>query len=247
MSPSTRRHYTIFTLFMVILGLLAGTAYRTNVNPPLATGVGDRREELIALVKSLEARKSDLVGDLSSLRREASEVGKRASARRGLYEGYTAQVDRMSLLAGLVPMRGPGVVVELGDNRDPPQDAADPNNFIVHDYDLRAVVNALWAGGAEAIAINDQRLVASSAIRCVGTTVLVNNTRLGSPFVIQAIGDREALEASLAVDPAASRLLTQYVRLFGLDLSVETEDQVTLPEYGGTLSPQELQLTARPG
>ena len=242
MSPITRRHYTVFTLFMVVLGVLAGTAYRTDVSPPVAAGGGDRREELIELVKSLETRKAGLVEDLRALRGEVAELGEQAAARRGLYQGYTAQVDRMSFLAGLVAVAGPGLTVTLGDNPTPPQNDADPNNYIVHDYDLRALVNALWAGGAEAIAVNDQRLVASSAIRCVGTTILVNNTRLGSPFHIRAIGEPAALERALALDPAAHLLMSRYVRLFDLKLSVQDEDEVTLPAYEGTLNPRELRL-----
>jgi uncharacterized protein YlxW (UPF0749 family) len=240
LSPITRRHYTVFTLFMVVVGLLAATAYRTNVTPSSATAIGDRHEELVQLVENLERRKSTMQRDLGRLRAQVSQLGEEAAQRQGLYEGYTAELDRMSMLAGLVSVDGPGVLVSLADNPDPP-DSADPNDFIVHDYDLRALVNALWAGGAEAISINDQRLVAMSAIRCVGTTILVNSTRLGSPFIVRAIGDRERLRTGLDHDRNARLLITDYARQFGLDLNVQAKDRLTVPAYAGSIAPRELQ------
>lgn len=240
MSPTIRRHYTIFTLFMVVVGILASLAYRTNVSPSFATATGDRREELVQLVQNLESRKQSLEHDLTLLRTQVSALGQQAAARQGLYEGHTAELERMSLMAGLVALKGPGLRVEVADNPDPPDDAPDPNNYIVHDYDLRVLVNALWAGGAEAISVNDQRLVAASAIRCVGTTVLVNNTRLGSPFIIRAIGDHEAMEAALERDRDAHVLLTEYVKLFGLKLSVQQKDRLNVAHYAGSMTPREL-------
>jgi uncharacterized protein YlxW (UPF0749 family) len=247
LSPITRRHYTVFTLFMVMVGLLAATAYRANVSSSPAAPVGDRHEELVQLVQSLEGRKASLKSDLAKLRGQVSDLGEAAAQRQGLREGYTAELDRMSMLAGLVPVKGSGLVVTLADNPDPPANATDPNNYIVHDYDLRALVNALWAGGAEAASVNDQRLVASSAIRCVGTTILVNNTRLGSPFVVKAIGDRAKLRRALDSDRNAHLLIAQYARLFGLKLDVEGRDKVELPAYGGSLAPRELHLPDKGG
>jgi uncharacterized protein YlxW (UPF0749 family) len=239
LSPITRKHYIVFTLFMVAVGLLAATAYRTNVAPSSATVIGDRHEELVQLVQNLERRKSTMERDLGHLRAQVSQLGEEAAQRQGLYQGYTAELDRMSMLAGLVSVVGPGLLIDVADNPDPPD--ADPNNFIVHDYDLRALVNALWAAGAEAVSINDQRLVAMSAIRCVGTTILVNNTRLGSPFIIRAIGDREKLRAGLDRDRNARLLITAYAREFGLDLSVQAKDRLTVPAYAGSIAPRELQ------
>jgi uncharacterized protein YlxW (UPF0749 family) len=162
-----------------------------------------------------------------------------------LASSYSSQFDHLSMLAGLVPVTGNGVVVTLADNPSPPEDGADPNNYIIHDYDIRAVVNALNAGGAEAIAVSQQRLVQSSAIRCVGTTVLVNNTRVGSPFVIMALGDGKALAAALQKDADALLLITQYARTFGLKVSIKQAGDVRLPAYGGSVTPRELKPTGK--
>jgi uncharacterized protein YlxW (UPF0749 family) len=237
---ATRTHYASLTVLAFILGLLAVLAYKTNIGaaPPV---VGeDRHSELVQVVADIELKKRTLEETILGLRRQASALERSAADSEGLASSYTFQLDRLSMLAGLVSVTGKGVVVSLADNPTPPEDGADPNNFIIHDYDIRAVVNALFAGGAEAVAVNKQRLVQSSAIRCVGTTVLVNSTRVGSPFVITALGDGKTLVAALQNDADAKLLVTQYARQFGLRVSVKVSGGLSLPAYGGGVTPREL-------
>lgn len=111
----------------------------------------------------------------------------------------TAQQDA-EVMAGLTPVEGPGVVISLHDG--PKSTSASPNvhgEFVVHDRDIREVVNALWATGAKAISINGQRLVASSSIRAIGPVVAVNSVAVPAPYVITAVGDPNALAALFQV------------------------------------------------
>ena len=237
---ATRTHSISLTVLAFILGLLAVLAYKTNIGalPPV---VGeDRHSQLVQVVADIELKKRTLEQTILELRRQGSELDRRAADTEGLASSYTSQLDRLSMLAGLVPVTGSGVMVSLGDNPTPPEDGADPNNYIIHDYDIRAVVNALLAGGAEAVTVNKQRLVQSSAIRCVGTTVLVNNTRVGSPFVIAALGSGKALTAALQNDADAKLLIAQYARQFGLRVSVKEAGALNLPAYAGSVTPREL-------
>ncbi len=235
-----RSHYLALTVVLFVFGFLGVLAYRSNVNVGTATATGDRHEQLVQIVENLEQKKGALEGELQRLREEIADQERLDAARRGLSQSYTAELERLRMLAGLVSVKGPGVVVTLADNQHPPDGAIDPNNYIIHDYDVRAIANALWLGGAEAIGINEERLVQSSAIRCVGTTVLVNSTRVGSPFVISAVGDPNALLAALDADQDAALLLHEYVKTLGLKVSASPADEMLIPAYRGSLSPRVL-------
>jgi uncharacterized protein YlxW (UPF0749 family) len=105
----------------------------------------------------------------------------------------------------------------------------------VHDFDVSSVVNALYVGGAEAVAVNGHRLVADSSIRCAGNTILVNAQRVGAPYEIVAIGDPDALADAVAEDRAAGLLFDTYVTQFGLRASVTEAVDVVVPAFEGSL------------
>jgi uncharacterized protein YlxW (UPF0749 family) len=138
-------------------------------------------------------------------------------------------------------VHGPAVRVRLDDaprRADGSRPAgASADDLVVHQQDVQAVVNALWAGGAEAMTIMNVRVISTSAVRCVGNTLLLNGRVYSPPFVVTAIGDpgrlRGALDASDGV-----RAFREFVRDFGLGYTVEDEADVTLPGYEGSTSLQ---------
>ncbi|MCK0176004.1 DUF881 domain-containing protein [Mycolicibacterium sp. F2034L] len=136
--------------------------------------------------------------------------------------------------AGLDAMTGPGLVVTLNDaQRDAdgryPRDAS-PDDLVVHQQDIQAVLNALWSAGAEAVQMQDQRLIATSAARCVGNTLLLNGRTYSPPYVITAIGDASAMQAALAASPLVT-LYRQYVLRFGLGYTEEVKSSVQVVGY----------------
>jgi uncharacterized protein YlxW (UPF0749 family) len=138
---------------------------------------------------------------------------------------------KLALAAGLDPMRGPGLVVTLNDaQRDAegrfPRDAT-PDDLVVHQQDIQAVLNALWSAGAEGIQMQDQRIIGTSAPRCVGNTLLLNGRTYSPPYVMTAIGDAPAMQAALAAAPLVT-LYKQYVVRFGLGYSEQPRAQVDL-------------------
>jgi len=143
----------------------------------------------------------------------------------------TGRAARLAVEAGLDPMRGPGLVVTLNDaQRDAegrfPRDAT-PDDLVVHQQDIDAVLNALWSAGAEGIQMQDQRIIGTSAPRCVGNTLLLNGRTYSPPYVITAIGDAPAMRAALAAAPLVA-LYRQYVVRFGLGYTEEPRAQVDL-------------------
>jgi uncharacterized protein YlxW (UPF0749 family) len=140
----------------------------------------------------------------------------------------------LGLDAGVDPMRGPGLVVTLNDaQRDPegrfPRDAK-PDDLVVHQQDIEAVLNGLRNGGAEAIQMQDQRIIGTSAPRCVGNTLLLNGRTYSPPYVITAIGDVAAMQAALAAAPLVT-LYKQYVVRFGLGYTEQPRARVDVVGY----------------
>ena len=144
-------------------------------------------------------------------------------------KAITDRADDLAVDAGLQAMRGPGLVVTLDDaHRDAegrfPGDAS-ADDLVVHQQDIEAVLNALWSAGAEAIQMQDQRIIATSAPLCVGNTLLLNGRTYSPPYVVTAIGDVTAMQSSLAASPMVD-LYKRYVLRFGLGYAEEPKSRV---------------------
>jgi uncharacterized protein YlxW (UPF0749 family) len=146
------------------------------------------------------------------------------------------ELDAQRAIAGLTAVRGPGVAVTLDDSniRNIPA-SSDPNAYLVHEFDVRDVVNVLWLGGAEAISVNDERIVGNTSVYCVGSTVMVNTTRLSPPYVIRAIGEPGILVEVLR-NPSYLTSLRQKGERYGIKFQVAQSAKMTLPAYIGGFS-----------
>src|SRR6185437_8156808 len=149
----------------------------------------------------------------------------------------TNRSAKLAVDAGLDTMGGQGLVVTLNDaQRDAegrfPRDAS-PDDLVVHQQDIEAVLNALWSAGAEGIQMQDQRIIGTSAPRCVGNTLLLNGRTYSPPYVITAVGDAAAMQAALAAAPSVI-LYKQYVVRFGLGY---TEHAVSDARVAGHTEP----------
>jgi uncharacterized protein YlxW (UPF0749 family) len=149
-------------------------------------------------------------------------------------EAIIGRADALAAASGVDPIRGPGLVITLTDaQRDAdgqyPGDAS-PDDLVVHQQDVQAVLNALWSSGAEGIQMQDQRIIGTSAPRCVGNTLLLNGRTYSPPYVITAVGDVPAMQAALAAAPLVN-LYRQYVMRFGLGYTEQPEAEVDLVGY----------------
>jgi uncharacterized protein YlxW (UPF0749 family) len=128
-----------------------------------------------------------------------------------------------------VGMRGPGVRVALDDSVLDRAPTGNVNDLVIHSQDVQAVVNALWRSGAEAISINGQRLVSTSAVLCVGNTLLLNGTVHSPPYTVSAVG---AVRDRFEADPLVERL-HEDAKSYGLRFAVTRHDDVEVPAYQG--------------
>ena len=226
------------TLVLVpVTALAAGLLFATSASTAQGTDLrADRRLRLTELIARERDGVARLEQEAAALRAEVAERAAAAAARDSRVAEVAAPPS-LELAAGLVPVTGPGVTVELDDApRQPGRPALsdDPDDLVVHQQDVQAVVNALWAGGAEAMTLMGQRIVSTSAVRCVGNTVILHGQVYSPPFVVTAVGDPQRMRASLERDPGVAFFKT-FVDRFGLGYSVTTEREVELPAYTGPL------------
>jgi uncharacterized protein YlxW (UPF0749 family) len=233
------------TISILFVGLTVGLLLSLSWRPQTDTDARATEQELSGVwlsIQRLETEQQELKTTLAELRRDLAERQQTVAAHTDRLQALKVELDRQQLLAGLVPVQGPGVVVTLDDStvRIPP--GADANAYIIHEYDLRDIVNLLWMAGSEAVAINDERLASNSSIYCVGSTVMVNNTRLSPPYSIRAIGNPRVLQDYLH-NPSYLRNLKEKERLHGLIFDIQGIANLTLPAYSGGFLVQH----ARPG
>jgi uncharacterized protein YlxW (UPF0749 family) len=136
-------------------------------------------------------------------------------------------------------MVGPGLVITLNDAPQvdlsiPESERPDVNDLLIHQEDVQSVVNALWAGGAQGVSLMGKRVIATSAVKCVGNTLLLHGKVYSPPFRIEAIGDVTKLSQSLRDDQNVA-ILQDYVDLFGLVYEVQRAALIELPPYEGSL------------
>jgi len=224
-----------------ILGLLLSLAW-LSLNEGGIPETTPESARIWLVIEQLETEQRELKSTLANLRRDVTERQQATAPNTDRLEALKAELDRQKLLAGLTSVQGPGVVVILDDSDVQVPSGADPNAYIIHEYDMRDVVNLLWMAGSEAIAINDERLVSNSSIYCLGSTVMVNDTRLSPPFIIRAIGNPKVQQGYLR-NPSYLKELKEKQRLYGLRFDMESAGTIRLPAYAGSF----LIRDARPG
>ncbi|MEP6853478.1 MAG: DUF881 domain-containing protein [bacterium] len=224
-------------------GILFSTSAETSKGTDLRSG---RRLQLEQLIAERNNNVKSLDSQLRALRRQVDAATTAESRRDTGVAAAQHRADALRPPSGLSRVTGPAVVVTLD---DAPREAngalptgAGPDDVVVHQQDVQAVVNALWAGGAEAMTIMGQRVVATSAVRCVGNTLLLQGRTYSPPFEIAAIGNQPVLRRALDVEPGVN-LFRQYVDAYHLGYRVETKSGVTMPAFDGSVS----LAYARPG
>jgi uncharacterized protein YlxW (UPF0749 family) len=215
-----------------LLVISARAAGGDDLRPIDHTNVAD-------LVRAEEQRTEELSAELEQLAAEVEALtAEKGSARSNQLE---EQVDQLRSSAGLTAVQGPGLTVTLDDAPLPAgelQPGTQLDDYVVHQQDLDGVINALWAGGAEAMMVMDQRVIATSTIRCVGPVLLLQGRRYAPPYTITAIGNQDTMQQALDESEAVTEYRL-YADFIGLGYQVDREDHVTMPAYDGPIEVSE--------
>ncbi|HZL80767.1 MAG TPA: DUF881 domain-containing protein, partial [Demequina sp.] len=190
-------------------------------------------QDLADLATVEESRVARLQGQVGTLRAEVDQLTEEQARLTGLQIGSPGV--GYDVASGKVAVTGPGITVRMTDAPADSQNLPDvrPDDLVVHQQDLQAVVNALWAGGAEAMSLMDQRVISTSAFQCIGNVLSLHGRRYSPPYVVRAVGDPQKLRAALAVSPAV-QIYLEWVDAVGLGWQVTTaQDPLALPAYEG--------------
>lgn len=222
----------LIALVFMVLGFMLTVQYRVTESQKSIRL--ERVEDLSDRLRQTEMENRKFLAELERLR----SVDNVNAATK-------AELERLGLLAGATEVEGAGIEIILDDSKINKKSNENPNLYIIHDEDLLRVLNELRSAGAEAISINDQRIVAMSEVRCAGPTVSVNNVRSAAPYVIRAIGNPKTMTSALRLRGG----VVENFEFWGIQVKIENKNKLVLPalkshspfEYVKTVKKEEQQ------
>ncbi|PLS23910.1 DUF881 domain-containing protein [Bifidobacterium imperatoris] len=216
-------------VLIALTGFLLSTNVRVNRTTTVNNDTADLVEHSVAEVSQLQSDVNDLQKQVNNLTEALGSKDPSDDSASGSDESNAADGGDSSLM--LPALSGEGITVTLDDSplwENAVNDngtTANINDYVIHQQDVESVVNALWAGGAEAMKIMDQRVLFNSAVICSGNVLSIHGKKYAPPFTISAIGDQASMRKALN-DSKAITILKQYVSAFGIGYKVENKDNL---------------------
>ena len=215
----------VFGITWQIKGVKKNSAVESQISTRIETLQNDYKKELEKNEALLE-QVIELQGDIAKYRDQVTQSG-------GAAEILKTELNRAEMIAGLTDVEGSGITVTLKDGTTTSGTGTvvyDEAYGIVHDSYVLMFLNELRAAGAEALSINDERILATSEIRCAGPTISINNTKKAAPFEIKAIGEPDTLENALKMPGGA----IDQMKFYGIDISVKRSNNLVIKKYTGS-------------
>ncbi len=240
MDRADRKWRWLVPIALAAIGLLLVTTARLAQGTDLRP---ERRTDLADLIAAEQQRGNESLERVELLRDEIEAATAASDDPEGRQLQRTS--ERWGAAVGLDEVVGPALTVTLDDAEIPQEGIPEGyavDDYLVHQQDLQAVVNALWAGGAEALQVMDQRIISTSAVRCVGNTLILQGRVYAPPYSVTAVGPPERMQRALDASPGVG-LYQQYVDLIGLGYEVERLEQGKVVAYEGLLQLRYAQAT----
>ncbi|WAZ22882.1 DUF881 domain-containing protein [Streptomyces cinnabarinus] len=241
-SPARGRRLKPVRLLTAAVFALAGLIFFTSFNTAKGTNIRTDASllKLSDLIHERSLKNGELDESNATLREDVETLAERDDGSTKAEDEKLAGLEKS---AGTQKLKGEAITVTLNDA--PPDATAklpgypepQPDYLVIHQQDLQAVVNALWQGGAKGIKVMDQRLISTSAVRCVGNTLILQGRVYSPPYKITAVGEPGKLQQALAESAAIQNYMV-YVNVYGLGWKVTEDGAVTLPGYSGTVDLQ---------
>jgi uncharacterized protein YlxW (UPF0749 family) len=223
------------TLFFALLALGFLIAAQLASEGPRIRITSQERTPLVATALDLQKEQEGLKQQILGLRASIQDLEAAGQGGAAVTKDLNSQLEQARIAAGMVPMTGPGIVIQLSDSSAVVPPDGNARDYLASGRDVLAVVEELWLAGAEAIAVNGERVTVASAIVDIGGSVLVNSAYVTAPYQISAIGPGDMFErlgrATGFVDFVRSRAET-----FGIGVSYATPATVDLPAYAGSVN-----------
>ncbi len=214
-------------LFFLSLMLASQMKSISNTEQVLA---GKREDQLADEYITLQNNYNDLKEKYEESQSVVEEYQTSSASNNKLIASMKSQNETLAALAGTTNLKGEGIIITLDDGTA--QNSEDKEEVLVHDSDLITIVNELRCAGAEAICINNQRLISTSSIRCVGSVIQVNYQRVAAPFEVKVIGNAQYLESAINIKNGVA----DQIKSHGVELTVQRNSNIQIPKYDGTLN-----------
>ncbi|HEY7133078.1 MAG TPA: DUF881 domain-containing protein [Candidatus Limnocylindrales bacterium] len=228
---------------LLVLGFLI--AAQLAAEGPRVQYTSQERTPLVETTLALQAQQDELKDRIVALRSSIQQVEEDSAGSQTTLRTLNQDLEQARIAAGLIPMTGTGIVLKLEDSTQPVPPDGNQSDYLVGAKDLRTVVDQLWQAGAEAVAINDERVTTSTAIIDIGGSLLVNAAYLAGPYQVTAIGPTD-LFAKLS----ATRGWEDFVRTrrgsFGIGISWAEPPTVDVPAFAGSVTLRESRAVASP-
>lgn len=222
-------------LGVMCFALTAGICIQVRTVQGTNSTVSNDYEEnnLRAEVLRYKERYDNKVEDLADAEAELEKERESATQNDTALKEKEQEITEGNKIIGLTEVTGQGIIVTLSDSKKDASSSLDPSSLLVHDTDVLSVINELKNAGAEAISINDQRIIPTTGIICGGNIIDINGEKVGAPFEIKAIGLPEQLAA---LDRPGGYL--ELLRSYSVEATLEKSNNITIPKYTGTITYQ---------
>jgi uncharacterized protein YlxW (UPF0749 family) len=218
---------------LLVLGFLVAAQLASE--RPRVRYTTQERTPLLETAGQLQAQQDGLKARILELRAKIQAVETQGAGAADLVKQLNGQLEQARIAAGLIRLSGTGIVLQLEDSQDtvPPDGSA--GDYLVGSRDIRTVVEELWLSGAEAIAVNGERITPTTAIIDVGTSLLVNSAYLAPPYQVAALGPSDLYDR-LSAAPGFVDFVRARVQAFGIRLSFAEPEAVDMPAFVGTVT-----------
>ncbi len=222
----------------VILTSAITLQIRTMKEENSAVSISTANSELRDSVLEWKERSENAQRDLESATKELEEIRQASTSNDNTAVEKQEELKRYNRLIGLTDVAGDGIILTVSDSSTE-SSLMDINNLIVHDSDLRNLVNELANAGAEAISINGERIVSTTCITCAGNVIQINGNRVGSPFEIRAIGNPESLYGAITRPGGYTSMLESRE----IQVQSTKSTNIQIPKYSGALTQNSIEST----
>ena len=228
---------------LLVLGFLI--AAQLAAEGPRIRYTTQERSPLVETALGLQAQQDELKKRIVALRTSIQEIEQQGAGSAAAQIGLNARLEEARIAAGLIALTGSGIVLRFEDSAEPVAPGGNESDYLVGAADLRTVVALLWQTGAEAIAINGERIAGVTAIADIGGSMLVNAAYVAGPYQVTALGPKD-LFARLSATPGWQEFVRTRRVAFGIGIAWAEPDAVDIPAYAGSVILRESRAVASP-
>lgn len=220
-----------FAIIFLIIGIVSAVQFKsTQKNNSILTEKAKSIQEVQAQLLRQKEYTESLLNQIEEYQKKINSYEKNVNVE----DIMKKDLEKARMLAGMSDVVGKGIIITIDDTKVPSEIKGLPpmDRYIVTDANLLELLNELRAAGAEAMSINEERILATTEVRKAGLYIRINNRNYNSPFVIKAIGDPNVMEGALKIRDG----IIEYLTVNKVDVKIERSDNVFIPKFKGVIN-----------